>query len=160
MTRIKKGSYPMLFASAFCAVNLIIVALLVFILEYERIASGGYLYLCGVVVGAIVLVFALINIIYNLCNKTYYEFSEDALAVVSKGNKIWSVEYGQMKTVLYKRARLNFIDKIGAPGMVIVDYKDGDEIKRLTIDISFRQLKMTSLYVKNKVVVAQDTFNQ
>ena len=155
MVKIKKHSLTVLYLSAFGIGGLLLLSSMYFILDHKSVIDGGRSWLFWVVPITLVTAYILINLFYNLCAKTYYEFRENEIILINKGQIEKSIKLATIVKSVYEKFSINPISGGGRFGELLIIYKENDEIYRYYIEIPFRMLKKTYLYQKHDIIIGR-----
>lgn len=153
MVKIKKHSLSVLYISATGIGGLLFLSSMYFIMDHKFVIDGGCSWLFWVVPTALITIYILINLFYNLCAKTYYEFRENEIVLIKKGQIEKSIKLVTIVKSVYEKISIDSIFGAGRFGELLIIYKENDEIYRYFIEIPFRMLKKTYLYQKQDIII-------
>ena len=153
MVKIKKHSLSVLYISATGIGGLLFLSSMYFIMDHKFVIDGGCSWLFWVVPTALITIYILINLFYNLCAKTHYEFRENEIVLIKKGQIEKSIKLVTIVKSVYEKISIDSIFGAGRFGELLIIYKENDEIYRYFIEIPFRMLKKTYLYQKHDIII-------
>ena len=153
MVRIKKHSITVLYISFLYIGGLLLLSSLYFIFDHQTIIKHGLAWLFGAVPAGFFATYILINLLYNLCCKTYYVFRENEIVLIKKGQVEKSIKLQNIKKIVYEKCSMYILIGSGSLGELMIIYEENNEIYRHRIEIPFRMLKKTYLYQKKEIII-------
>lgn len=153
MVRINKHSITILYISSLYIGGLLLLSSLYFIFDHQTIIKHGLAWLFGAVPAGFVATYILINLLYNLCCKTYYVFRENEIVLIKKGQVEKSIKLQNIKKIVYEKCSMYILIGSGRLGELMIIYEENNEIYRHRIEIPFRMLKKTYLYQNKEIII-------
>lgn len=142
--KIKKDIYHVIFFDLFFELISIILVTVGFFLGFEVTKNNILIYL--LIIGVIIFIGIIIYCLYALFCKTYYEFTNDSINIIKKGNIIKKINFEDINYCEYYRfVTLLLGDSKG--GKLIVYYLEYSVEKY--IEISFSKKLTKKLNIKN-----------
>lgn len=156
MVKIKKNAMEILDTSSICTVCLLGLSLICFLSVHKDLIEAGLSWLFGVVPASIIVIYLLINVFYNLCGKTYYEFRENEIALIKNGHAEKIIKHDTIVKLVYEKGAIFDIrycsNKLGE---LMVVYEENNVIFRHRIEIPFFMLRKTYLYNKCEIIIGK-----
>lgn len=145
--KIKKDIYHVIFFICFFEIIIIALATLGFFLGFELVAINLVMYFLTDV--AVIILGFIVFVLYVSICKTYYEFNDNSIKIINKGQVIKEIHYEQVNYCEYYSFTALLL---GNPrgGKLIVYYLDGHMEKNL--EVSFTKTQIKNLYLQNIIM--------
>lgn len=147
--RIKKGENLLLFFDLFIGAALAVLITFSFFLGFEINEKNLTVYIMLLV--ALALIQAIVYLMYRMCCRKYYVFSDNEVRYLEKNKTVFAIRYSQIRSIRYYRLSTLLLGGSSAGGNLVIRYH-GDAGKEERIEIPFPYRRLSDLPLSNIVV--------